>query len=135
MRINKDCIAVYTSVNFEAFQARSLFHAIFLLPTVLQGKAINEAVKPLQWLIGKWKSTDGKGVFPNIAPFTYGEQIEFFSLGQPLLNYCSYSWHPERGAAMHLESGFLRIKPGTNQVAFMVAHNFGKFPSFSYPVP
>lgn len=26
---------------------------------------------------------------------------------------------------MHLESGFLRINPGTNQVALMVAHNFG----------
>lgn len=26
---------------------------------------------------------------------------------------------------MHLESGFLRIKPGTNQLAFMISHNFG----------
>jgi THAP domain-containing protein 4 len=26
---------------------------------------------------------------------------------------------------MHLERGFLRINPGTNDVAFMVAHNFG----------
>lgn len=26
---------------------------------------------------------------------------------------------------MHLESGFLRINPGTDQVAFMTAHNFG----------
>ena len=27
---------------------------------------------------------------------------------------------------MHQESGFVRIKPGTNQVSFIVAHNFGK---------
>lgn len=26
---------------------------------------------------------------------------------------------------MHLESGYLRIKPGTQDVYFMVSHNFG----------
>lgn len=26
---------------------------------------------------------------------------------------------------MHQERGFLRIKPGTNELAFMVGHNFG----------
>lgn len=26
---------------------------------------------------------------------------------------------------MHFESGFLRINPGTNKLAFMVSHNFG----------
>ena len=26
---------------------------------------------------------------------------------------------------MHQESGFLRIKPGSNQVSMMVSHNFG----------
>lgn len=26
---------------------------------------------------------------------------------------------------MHLESGFLKIKPGTNELAFLVSHNFG----------
>ena len=26
---------------------------------------------------------------------------------------------------MHIESGFLKIKPGTNELAFLVSHNFG----------
>ncbi|KAK3926248.1 Peroxynitrite isomerase THAP4 [Frankliniella fusca] len=94
-------------------------------PTVLQGKPFNEAIKPLLWLLGKWESVEGKGTFPTIPPFSYGEQIEFTSFGQPMVNYSSFSWHPEKKTAMHLESGFLRIKPGTNQVAFLVAHNFG----------
>ena len=40
----------------------------------------------------------------------------------------SVSWNPEKGPEfqMHREVGFLRIKPGTNQVALVIAHNFGK---------
>uniref|UniRef100_A0A182Q6J4 PAP-associated domain-containing protein n=1 Tax=Anopheles farauti TaxID=69004 RepID=A0A182Q6J4_9DIPT len=86
---------------------------------------IHDALKPIQWLIGTWKSISAKGSFPTIKDFTYSEVITFESLGQPLLNYESRSQHPQSGAPMHLERGFLRIKPGTNQVAFMVAHNFG----------
>ncbi|XP_035780202.1 peroxynitrite isomerase THAP4-like [Anopheles albimanus] len=86
---------------------------------------IHEALKPIQWLIGTWESISAKGSFPTIKDFTYKEVIKFESLGQPLLNYESRSKHPVSGAPMHLESGFLRIKPGTNEIAFMVAHNFG----------
>ncbi|KAE8749886.1 hypothetical protein FOCC_FOCC003355 [Frankliniella occidentalis] len=95
------------------------------LPTVLQGKPVNEAIKPLLWLLGKWESSEGNGSFPSISPFKYGERIEFYSLGQPMVNYSSFTWHLEKKNPMHLESGFLRINPGTQQVAFMLAHNFG----------
>lgn len=95
------------------------------LPQVLQGKPVNEALKPVLWILGKWESADGKGSFPSITPFTYCERVEFASAGQPLLNYSSHSWHPEKKVAMHCESGYLRIKPGTKEIAFMVSHNFG----------
>lgn len=95
------------------------------LPEVLQGKPVNDSLKPLLWIVGTWEATSGKGSFPTISPFTYCERVQFSSVGQPILNYSSHSWHPEKKAAMHLETGFLRIKPGTQQVAFMVAHNFG----------
>lgn len=91
----------------------------------MQAKDINPALKPISWLIGKWKSTSAKGTYPTIDPFEYCEEIEFTSIGQPMLNYSSVTWHPENKNPMHLESGFLRIKPGTGDVAFMVAHNFG----------
>ncbi|XP_055586781.1 peroxynitrite isomerase THAP4-like [Uranotaenia lowii] len=86
---------------------------------------VHEALKPIQWLIGSWESTSCKGHFPTIKSFSYNEVLKFESLGQPLLNYEARSRHLETGAPMHLESGFLRIKPGTSQVAFMVSHNFG----------
>lgn len=42
-----------------------------------------------------------------------------------MLNFSSLSRHPEKQTPMHQERGFLRIKPDSNQVAFVVSHNFG----------
>lgn len=86
---------------------------------------IHEALKPIQWLIGTWETVSARGHYPTIKDFVYSEVLKFESLGQPLLNYEARSRHPVSGAPMHLESGFLRIKPGTSQVAFMISHNFG----------
>uniref|UniRef100_A0A1B6L8V4 THAP4-like heme-binding domain-containing protein n=1 Tax=Graphocephala atropunctata TaxID=36148 RepID=A0A1B6L8V4_9HEMI len=85
---------------------------------------IHEALKPLSWLVGRWVG-NGVGEYPTITSFKYCEELEFTSLGQPLLNYVSRTWHAEKKNPMHCESGFLRIKPGTRDVAFMVSHNFG----------
>nr|CAH7735078.1 unnamed protein product [Callosobruchus chinensis] len=85
---------------------------------------IHDSLNPLKFLIGTWKSVSAKGAYPTISPFTYCEEISFESLGQPMLNYTSKTWHPEKGNPMHLESGYLRIFPGSN-ISFMVAHNFG----------
>lgn len=86
---------------------------------------IHEALKPIQWLIGTWETISAKGHFPTIKDFVYSEVMKFESVGQPLLNYEARSRNTVSGAPMHLECGFLRIKPGTNQVAFMISHNFG----------
>lgn len=88
----------------------------------------NVAIKPISWLIGRWRSESAVGSFPTIEKFEYAEEIEFSSFGQPLLNYRAFSFTPEPNATpIHFEAGFLRIKPETNSVAFMVAHNLGKF--------
>jgi len=84
---------------------------------------MHPALKPLDFLIGSWRSVSAKGKFPNIKDFTYEERISFESIGQPMLNFTSYSRMGDR--PMHGESGYLRINPGTNKVAFLVAHNFG----------
>ncbi|KAJ8963298.1 hypothetical protein NQ318_018767 [Aromia moschata] len=91
----------------------------------MQAGPIHEALSPLKWMIGKWRSVSADGFYPTIQPFSFCEEISFTSVGQPILNYSSLSWHPVKQSPMHLESGFLRIKPGTNDVSFMVAHNFG----------
>ncbi|KAK5647516.1 hypothetical protein RI129_002408 [Pyrocoelia pectoralis] len=91
----------------------------------MQSQKFHPALEPLKWLVGKWKSIKAEGQFPTIKPFTYIEELEFESVGQPLLNYQSRTWHPVTKNPMHFESGFLRIDPGTSNVAFMVSHNFG----------
>ncbi|KAF4528146.1 hypothetical protein B566_EDAN012929 [Ephemera danica] len=95
------------------------------LPQELQGRQSHDAVQTLSWMIGRWRATTGECSYPTIPTMTYAEEIEFRSLGQPLLNYTAFSWHPEKKAPMHMESGFLRTNPGTNKLAFLVAHNFG----------
>ncbi|KAH9633854.1 hypothetical protein HF086_013743 [Spodoptera exigua] len=42
-----------------------------------------------------------------------------------MFNYLSTSKHLEKKTPMHQERGFLRIKPGTNELAFVVSHNMG----------
>lgn len=42
-----------------------------------------------------------------------------------MFNFLSTSRHPEKQKPMHQERGFLRIQPGTNELAFVVSHNFG----------
>lgn len=86
---------------------------------------MHKALEPLEWLIGKWHSTEAKAFFPTMTDVNYVEQIEFSQVGQPLLNYNASSRHAEKGNLMHLEKGFLRIQIDSNAVAFMVAHNFG----------
>jgi len=77
-------------------------------------------------LIGRWRSESAFGSFPTIKDFEYEEEIEFTSYGQPLLNYRAFSFTSGPNATpIHFEAGFLRIKPGTDSVAFMVAHNLG----------
>jgi len=84
---------------------------------------MHPGLNPIKFLIGTWKSTRAKGVFPTIKDFSYEEEIKFEEIGQPLLNFKSVSKIGER--PMHLESGFLKIVPGTNQLSFLVSHNFG----------
>lgn len=91
----------------------------------MQAGPIHPALEPLEWLIGKWRAVRTMGTYPSIKPFSYEEELDFVSLGQPMLNYASISWHSTNFNPMHLESGYLRIKPGTKEVSFMVAHNFG----------
>ncbi|KAK0066452.1 mastermind-like protein 2 [Biomphalaria pfeifferi] len=86
----------------------------------------HEMLKPLSWLFGKWQSEAGKGEYPTISDFTYGEEAEFTPIGmKPMIEYKFYSWKPENKMQLHRETGFIRIKPETNHIAFMAAHNLG----------
>ena len=87
---------------------------------------LHDAIKPLAWLKGTWKSDGpGTGIFPTIETFKYCEEISFASIGQPMLNYRARSWNPETGVPMHYEVGFLKIMPNTNRLFLLLAHNIG----------
>lgn len=92
----------------------------------MQRQPMHEALRPLAWLEGAWRTENtGEGKFPTITSFNFCEEINFSSIGQPMLNYTGQSWHPEKKTPMHREVGFLKIIPGTNKVSLVLAHNFG----------
>lgn len=77
-----------------------------------------------QKLIGTWESSKALGVYPTIKDFNYDEVLKFEQNGQPLLHYNSITKIGEK--TMHCENGFLRmLKPQSNEVASLEAHNFG----------
>lgn len=85
---------------------------------------LHGALNKVSWLIGKWEG-EGCGVYPTISPFMYGEEIIFDHVGQPMLSYSSRTWHLEKGVPMHQEVGFLKVKPETSSLAFIIAQNTG----------
>ena len=78
---------------------------------------------PLGALVGTWRG-DGEGAYPTIAPFRYVEELTFSHDGRPVLAYRQRTWDPETGAALHLESGFLRA-PGDGRAELVVAQPTG----------
>ncbi|XP_062572206.1 peroxynitrite isomerase THAP4-like [Saccostrea cucullata] len=90
--------------------------------TDFRDSPIHDALKPLEWLIGKWKG-EGKGTCPISGPFEYTDEIEFFHVGQPMLQFSLYSINKKTSRPHHRELGFLKIKPGTNEIAWIAAHN------------
>ncbi|KAM4694598.1 peroxynitrite isomerase THAP4 [Discoglossus pictus] len=96
------------------------------IPTAQGSPPLHPAVTPLSWMLGSWVSEPtGEGEFPTIQPFRYTEEVSITHAGQPMLNFMFWASNPETGKALHRESGFIRIKPGTNHVAFICAQNLG----------
>ncbi|XP_035276673.1 THAP domain-containing protein 4 [Anguilla anguilla] len=87
---------------------------------------LNPAVLALDWLLGSWESDEpGEGSFPTVPPFRYSETLHFTHVGQPVINFKFNAFHTESKKPMHRECGFIRLQPGTNKVAFIIAQNSG----------
>ena len=69
----------------------------------------------MAWLLGRWGGR-GKGDYPTIEPFEYGQELVFTHDGRPFFHYFARSWIVDadgekvRDAAQ--EAGFLRCRPG-----------------------
>lgn len=85
-----------------------------------------EALKPLKWLIGKWKVTEGFMKMPGKCPVFFNEQFEFQpTTCQKKLCFNSKRCTLDTGEVMHDATGFVCIKPGTTNISFAIAHNHG----------
>ena len=67
-------------------------------------------------LLGTWVGS-GAGEYPTIEPFDYVESITFSHVGKPFVAYTQRTRHPDTGAPMHAESGYLRVpRPGSIEI-------------------
>jgi hypothetical protein len=70
--------------------------------------ALQPNLAPLEPLVGRWRGT-GRGHYPTIADFTYVDEWEFLDVGKPFLWFIERTRHPETGAPMHTETGYVRV--------------------------
>ncbi|XP_028974744.1 THAP domain-containing protein 4-like [Esox lucius] len=91
-----------------------------------QSAEMNPALMPLDWLLGVWELDEpGEGSFPSIPPFRYNETLHFSHVGQPVIYFMFNAFNAENKKPLHRECGFIRMQPGTNRVAFIIAQNSG----------
>lgn len=85
--------------------------------------ALHDSLKPIAFLLGVWVG-EGRGHYPTIESFDYGEEAVFGHAGKPVMAYRQRTWSLESGAPLHSESGFLR-PGGEGVLELVVAHGFG----------
>jgi hypothetical protein len=90
----------------------------------VEGPALHPDVAPLGFLLGSWMG-EGKGFYPTISPFEYGEEIRVWHVGKPVLAYTQRTWSLEDGRPLHAEAGFWRMGTGDGRVELVVAHPNG----------
>ena len=82
---------------------------------------------PVAWMLGAWQG-NGRGDYPTIEPYEYGQELVFQQDGRPFLHYFARAWIlDENGETVRQaaqETGFLRCRP-EGHVELVLAHNTG----------
>jgi hypothetical protein len=81
-------------------------------------------VEALVFLLGTWQG-EGRGSYPTIEGFRYGEEMAFGHVGKPFLSYVQRTWAPVDGRPLHSEVGYLRPRPD-GRVELVLAHPGGR---------
>jgi THAP4-like, heme-binding beta-barrel domain len=86
--------------------------------------ALHSDVEALAFLLGTWQG-EGRGTYPTIDDFEYGEEVSFGHLGKPFVSYAQRTWTLPDGLPSHTEVGYLRPQPG-GRVELVVAQPGGR---------
>lgn len=81
-------------------------------------------LKPLGVLLGSWAG-EGRGEYPTIDAFDYGEWMRFEHVGDNFLLSSQRSWLADDGSPLHFERGFWRPGSSADRVELTLAHPLG----------
>jgi len=84
---------------------------------------LHPELQPIAFLLGTWRG-HGKGEYPTIESFAYGEQVRFWHVGKPLLAYTQRTSADAHGRPLHSEIGYRRPRPD-GRVEIVLAHPTG----------
>ncbi len=86
--------------------------------------ALHDDIAHLVPLLGTWRG-EGRGIYPTIDDFGYGEELTYSHVGDAYLVYEQRSWAMDSGDPVHLERGFVRPAPEPGALELVLAHPIG----------